>query len=163
MIRPSTPEDLSRILEIFDSARAFMHSHGNPSQWTNGYPDQSAVLGDIASGASYVLYDSESVYGAFSLFTRPDPCYARIFEGAWPNDAPYVTIHRIASDGTHRGVVQEAVNFALRLCPHVRVDTHKNNLPMQKALKAIGFQYCGVILLQKPDDPERLAFQLGAE
>ena len=159
MIRNAAKDDLSRILAIFASARGFMHSHGNPTQWTDGYPDERAVLSDIALGAAHVLYDSEGIYGAFSLFTQPDPCYARIYGGAWPNDAPYVTIHRIASDGTHRGVVQEAVSYALSVCPHVRVDTHKNNLPMQNALQRAGFRYCGVIMLNKPNDPERMAYQ----
>ena len=32
-IRHSIPEDLPRIMEIYDYARRFMAEHGNPNQW----------------------------------------------------------------------------------------------------------------------------------
>ena len=37
-IRRATLQDLDRMLEIYDYARAFMRSTGNPTQWSGGYP-----------------------------------------------------------------------------------------------------------------------------
>ena len=39
----------------------------------------------------------------------------------------------------------------------LRIDTHADNHPMQKALSRLGFAYCGVIYLQSGDS--RMAFQ----
>jgi len=39
----------------------------------------------------------------------------------------------------------------------IKVDTHKDSLSMQKALKKNGFQYCGMIYLT--DGSERIAFE----
>ena len=37
-IRKSTAADLPRLLEIYESARAFMVRSGNPNQWRNVWP-----------------------------------------------------------------------------------------------------------------------------
>ena len=41
--------------------------------------------------------------------------------------------------------------------PNLKIDTHRDNYPMQKSLKKNGFEYCGIIYLA--DGNERLAFQ----
>ncbi|MBQ6947794.1 MAG: N-acetyltransferase [Clostridia bacterium] len=152
MIRPATFEDIPAILRIFDIARSFMRENGNPTQWI-GYPAEEHVRADIAKGACYVL-DDQGVHAVFSLFSDPDPTYKYIEDGAWPNEAPYGTIHRIASDGTRRGVVRQAVDFALQFHSVLRCDTHKDNLPMQRALIGAGFVRCGIIYLENGDPRE---------
>ena len=39
----------------------------------------------------------------------------------------------------------------------IRVDTHRDNLPMQRMLQKNGFIYCGIIYLA--DGKERFAFE----
>ena len=38
-VRRAAAADLPTLLQIFDNARAFMHTHGNPHQW----PDSSSA------------------------------------------------------------------------------------------------------------------------
>ncbi len=153
MIRPATLADIPAILAIFAVARQYMRQTGNLTQWSGGYPDESIVRADIAAGVCYVM-EQEGIHAVFSLFSQPDPTYNYIEDGAWPNEAPYGTIHRIASDGTLRGVVRQAVDFALQFHTVLRCDTHKDNLPMQRALRNAGFVRCGVIYLENGDPRE---------
>ena len=45
--------------------------------------------------------------------------------------------------------------------PSVRIDTHPENIPMQRALKKAGFEYCGEIHLKggAEDGALRIAFE----
>lgn len=89
------------------SAAAYGHlSHGagiyaqtgNPTQWGRSYPSPELIRSDIAQGICRVLSDEAGIHGVFALLDTPEPTYSRI-EGAWRNDAPYLTIHRLAGDG----------------------------------------------------------------
>ena len=57
--------------------------------------------------------------------------------------------------------VQTAVDFCFNECfkmfPSLKIDTHKDNIPMQKVLLRNGFKFCGIIHLENGD--ERLAYQ----
>ena len=154
MIRLATVDDLDSLVEIFEGAKVFMWSVGNLDQWTGGYPAREDLLEDIHKNHLYVMDDGE-IYGAFALVEEPEPTYAYI-DGAWANDGPYLTIHRLAKISGRRGVFKEAVDFAIKKCPCVRVDTHRDNLPMQGAIVNYGFIYRGKIYLKNGD--ERLAY-----
>lgn len=157
MIRHATKNDLPRILEIYDVARQFMRQSGNMTQWVNGYPSEPLLRQDIMNGDLYVMEDEGGVYCVFALVMGDDPTYAEI-EGAWQDTAtPYGTIHRIGSDGTHRGVLHECVNWAARRISHLRVDTHADNHVMQRCILREGFSYCGVIHVA--DGTPRVAFE----
>lgn len=158
-IRHAAPGDIPAIVGIFDRARAFMRSCGNLSQWTGGYPSTSTALTDIDARNCYVgVDDSSTVRFVFTLIFGDDPTYGVIYDGTWIDDSPYATLHRVASDGTMRGVLRRCVDFALRKTSHIRIDTHRDNLPMLKAIAKCGFARCGVILLA--DGSPREAFEL---
>ena len=93
----------------------------------------------------------------FAFITGEDPTYKIIREGEWLNDEFYGTIHRIASNGKQRGILKTACDFCFQLVDNIRIDTHKDNLPMLKALKETGFTQCGVINCR--DGSPRIAFQ----
>lgn len=157
MIRLAKKSEIERLLEIYESAKHFMHTHGNPNQWNMGYPDRETLMSDIDLGHLYVQYDDSGyIYACFALIGGTDPTYERI-DGKWKSDTPYGTIHRIAGDGTRRGVFAECTAFARKMFNHLRVDTHKDNNPMQKAVKRDGFEYAGIIYLA--DGSPRLAFE----
>ncbi len=147
MIRLAKPHEIPRLLEIYDSARAFMRQKGNLVQWQNGYPDAALLQADIAAGNLYVMEDETHIYGCFALIAGDDPTYAKI-DGAWLSDAPYGTIHRIAGDGTRHGIFAECVSYAEKRFDHLRVDTHADNHPMQRAVLREGFSYQGIIYLE---------------
>lgn len=54
LIRKTLPEDVDTILNIFDTARQFMHATGNPTQWNANYPALEDLEPDIQNGNSYV-------------------------------------------------------------------------------------------------------------
>lgn len=51
-----------------------------------------------------------------------------LYGGSWMSDSQYGTIHRVASDGTEKGIFTQIVNFARERFAHLRIDTHEQNL-----------------------------------
>lgn len=156
VIRHAEERDLSRILEIYDAARSYMRRTGNPHQWNGAYPSADVLREDIRKEQLYVMQTEERVEAVFALIIGADPTYSYI-EGSWISDLPYGTIHRIASSGKIRGVLQQAVDFGWKRIPHLRIDTHQDNLVMQKAVRKCGFQECGIIYLL--DGSPRIAYE----
>lgn len=154
-VRPARLEDMARIMEIYDIARRFMRASGNPTQWSNGYPWADLLEDDIAAGHLFAVEDEQQVHGVFAFILGADPTYALIEDGAWHSDAPYGTIHRIASDGTG-GIFSAALEFCRGISAHLRVDTHADNKPMQHLVTKAGFRRCGIIYVE--DGTPRIAF-----
>lgn len=176
-IRKTTLADLSKVTEIFAYAREQMAAAGNP-QWSNGRPSEETIRADIEAGNSYVLVaepgdirgaegvksaenakgaEGPSLVGVFTLILGEEPTYSLIEDGAWLNEDPYGTLHRIASNGKARGVMQAALAFCESVSPNIRVDTHEKNLAMQHILEKNGYVYCGRIYVE--DGTPRRAYQ----
>lgn len=159
MIRRAEITDLPVLFQIAEIARSYMSRSGNPTQWGDGYPDVY-LSKDINAGRLYVLTDGEGkVHAFFAFVLGEDPCYDHI-EGAWLNDEPYGTIHRIASDGELQGVFQQCLTFCRSICPNIRADTHQNNKTMRHLLEKHGFTQCGTVNLDMQEgDTLRVAYQ----
>ena len=161
-IRLATLSDIPRILTVYATARDYMKKNGNPDQWGNLYPSRALLEQDIEGGFLWVIADvdaensSENIVGVFAFFPEGDPIYNNI-EGKWLNDLPHSAIHRVASSGERRGILAECIGFCLESSKNLKIDTHKDNLTMQNALKKQGFVFCGRIFLENKE--ERLAFQ----
>ena len=108
MIRPATEADLPRILQIYASARSFMARSGNPTQWGDRFPLPQWLEEDIRLRRLYAVEADGRLCGCFMLCGGPDPTYA-VIDGSWGKDAPYGVLHRVASDGTQRGIVSACV------------------------------------------------------
>ena len=158
-IRKSKPSDIPRLMDIFAKARSFMASTGNPGQWADDYPGRELLLKDIGSADSYVVQAGKDVIATFVLRAGDDPTYDVIYDGEWPYSGPYATIHRIASDGSRKGILHIAMKFALGKYDSIRIDTHKDNWVMRNAILREGFRYCGIIRCW--NGTERLAYQYG--
>ena len=156
-IRHTCPEDLDTLLSLYSAARRFMAENGNPNQWVNGYPGRELLEKDIASGKSYVCVDGDKIVGTFYFSMGEEPTYRRIDNGKWLNDRPYGVVHRIASAKRTKGVGTFCLQWCFAQCGNIRVDTHRDNVPMQNALKKNGYQPCGINYLENGD--ERIAFQ----
>ncbi|MCQ2449776.1 MAG: N-acetyltransferase [Clostridia bacterium] len=157
-IRPAKIDDLPQILSIYETARRFMRQSGNPTQWGTAYPPQEMLENDIVAQHLYVGVDeNDRPRMVFFFHIGVDPTYLHIENGQWPNDRPYGVIHRIATDGTVHGGLTAAKDFCAQFIDEIRMDTHNNNLVMQKALAKNGFLRCGTIYL-KNGDP-RIAYQ----
>ncbi len=147
---------LTEILNIYERARAFMRQSGNPTQWAGGYPSHTLVETDIQEGYLYVCMEGESILGVFYYRQGEDPTYQKI-DGAWQNDKPYGVIHRIAVGTPGRGVAAFCFAWCFARCNNLKIDTHEDNLPMQRALAKNGFVRCGIIHLANGDP--RIAYQ----
>lgn len=156
-IRKATVGDLSQIMEIYNRAREYMRENGNLEQWNGSYPSADLILDDIERGKCHLCISAGEIYGVFYFAVESDPTYAVIEDGSWLNDAPYGVIHRIAVAKHQRGVASFCFDYALSKCGNVKIDTHQDNIPMQKALAKNGFAKCGVIHLANGDP--RIAFQ----
>lgn len=156
-IRKSTQSDLDILMHLYENARAFMHSHGNPTQWGTTYPEKELLISDINLGCSYVCEDHGKIIATFFYRKGEDSDYNKIYEGDWLNNQPYGVVHRITSDGTIHGTASYCLEWALKQCGNLKIDTHRNNTIMQHMLVKNGFTYCGLVYLE--DGTERLAYQ----
>lgn len=156
-VRNAAPQDLDRIEQIYAFAREFMAKTGNPNQWGKTNPPHEWLVEDIEKKLLYVMEDGSGIHGVFYFYIGKDPTYGVIEDGAWQYDEPYGTIHRIASDGSG-GILRTAVEFCSRLSDHIRIDTHHDNLIMQRAVAKLGFRRSGIIHLA--NGSPRIAYEL---
>ena len=155
-IRRAEQTDLDEIMRIYRCAQDFMIRTGNPNQWARRYPTRALLEADVREGTCFVCTENGTLHGVFVLRFGEEPTY-RAIDGAWPDDAPYVTIHRVASDGEAHGIFPAAVAFCRTLSDVIRVDTHEDNRVMQRRIAAEGFVYCGIIRVA--DGSPRRAYQ----
>ena len=158
-IRKANYHDLQYILNIYQNARQFMSENGNPNQWGNVNPPLSRTEDDLRENNLYVVEDDNDILAVFYYRLGDDPTYKIIYDGSWLNDSGYGVIHRIAVSDKARGkgIAGLCFDFAYSKCKNLKIDTHRDNIPMQRALAKHGFKQCGIIHLANGD--ERIAFQ----
>lgn len=156
-IRKALPDDINIIMQIYENAKKFMRLSGNLNQWNNGYPSVDVISEDISQGNLYIAEENDKICAVFAFIEGPDETYRIIYDGSWPNNENYHVIHRIAVSEQGKGISSLIFNECLKKCNVLRIDTHKDNIPMQKALLKNGFSYCGIIHLLNGD--ERLAYR----
>lgn len=160
-IRKSTEADFERVMEIYRYARKFMVDQGNPRQWGNSnWPPEDLIHQDMLQKKGYVCVHNDRVVGTFFFDVGKDiePTYLTIEDGKWMDDSPYGVVHRLAGDGSVKGIGRFCLEWAYEQCGHLRVDTHGDNKVMQNLLPQLGFHYCGIIYVTVDDDP-RLAYE----
>ena len=160
-IRHAEESDLGRILGIYAHARAFMAAHGNPDQWGRTlWPPEDLVRRDIQERKSYVCVHDGRVVGTFFFLVGegPEPGYRHITQGQWADPSPYGVVHRLAGDGSVKGIGGFCLDWAFGQCGHIRIDTHGDNTVMQNLLRKHGFVQRGIVHVEEDDDP-RLAFE----
>lgn len=139
-----------------------MKEHGNPNQWgPTNWPPEKLIYKDIQGGNSYVcVNDEDRVVGTF-FYTYGDdiePTYRVVEDGLWSLEGPYGVVHRIAGDGSTKGIGSFCINWAFSQCKHLRMDTHNDNIVMQNLLNKLGFKHCGTIYVEEDEYP-RMAFE----
>ena len=157
LIRNTEARDLEAVMEIYASAREFMRDNGNGNQWGNSHPARALIEMDIVNKDSYVVEENGEIVGAFFFKIAEDPTYKVIYGGEWLGGGEYGVIHRIAVKHHGRGIVGFVYSHCFGIINNLRIDTHKDNIPMQRSLEKAGFRYCGIIHLASGD--ERIAFQ----
>ncbi|MDR2979235.1 MAG: GNAT family N-acetyltransferase [Bacteroidales bacterium] len=161
--RPATPGDLSAIMPLIADAQRFLRSMG-VDQWQNGYPSEEIIRQDIERKNGYVLTVAEGIIAFATVIFSEEPTYQIIYEGTWLSDSEYGVIHRMAVADAHKRkrVGESMFRFIEKMAcerqiSSMRIDTHEDNIPMQRLIRKTGYAYCGVIYLA--DGNKRLAFQ----
>ena len=164
-IRLSTLDDIPKILEIIDDAKALLKSL-EIDQWQNGYPNAEQVENDIINKESYVVVNDDKIIGTTMFTTRKEPTYKKVIDGKWivEEAKPYGVIHRLATSAKHRnqGIAQFIFNemhqqLKDKNIQSLKIDTHEKNIGMQSLIKKMRYQYCGIIYTSYGD--KRLAFE----
>mgnify|MGYP003300540922 CR=1 FL=1 len=162
MIRKATYDDVPALMEIFRKARGIMRESGNLHQWNEGYPSEDVVRKDISAGHCFVLtaggrnFDAgpeagEELLATMAFIPGPDPTYAAIYDGCWPDDSPYHVIHRIAVDEPGHDAARRLLDWGFAQTRCIRIDTHRDNVIMHHILQKYGFIRCGIIHLANGD------------
>lgn len=162
-IRKSNEHDVQDIMTLIHQAQSYFKDNGI-DQWQDGYPKAENILDDIQHNGSYVLED-DGIIGTMFCSIEDDPNYASI-DGKWKTEnQAYAVIHRIVVDENRKGqnLARKLLEFAVELCHEndvqsIRIDTHLDNLSMQRFLLKNGFVLCGDIILLQSGAP-RIAFE----
>ncbi len=162
-LRLSNEKDLTEIMSIIDEAKKFLKNN-KVDQWQNGYPNKEVILNDINKNESYVIENNGEVIGTTALSFAGEKNYDKIYEGKWISNGPYAVIHRIAVSKVKglKNIGTEILKKSEELCiangiNNIKIDTHEDNIPMQKLLLKNNYKYCGVIYLE--DGSKRIAFE----
>lgn len=153
-IRLANTSDTNRIFEIYEYARAYMKAQGNPYQWGDDRPEKSLTKDDIKNQRCYVMEDDGHIFACF-VFTIG---FEKEYEAKFPSKVEYGVIHRVASDGSKRGIVELIVDFAKGKVNFLRIDTHEDNKTMQRAIERQNFKRLGIIYLE--DKSARILYEL---
>lgn len=161
--RRAVEADIHSIMEIISEAQAYFKEHGI-NQWQNNYPNLEIIKNDIDNKNGYVLLKDNIVIGTAAVSFDGEKTYDSIYNGKWLSSRKYAVIHRIAIEnsfkgsGLSSGILKNIEKMCLNKDVHsIKVDTHKENISMQKFLQKNGFQYCGTIYLE--DGNPRIAFE----
>ena len=165
-VRKATAKDLPVVLDLIESGRRIMRENGNPHQWGDSHPTVAQIEDDITNGCSYditngcsyLLMEDGRAIATFAFIPGLDATYAVIYDGHWiDTDRTYYVLHRVASAHGQHGIMTSILDYCFTKTGNIRIDTHRDNKPMQGALAKAGFHYCGIIHLL--DGDERLAYQ----
>ena len=167
--RRAQNSDVDKIVQILQDAIAFLKERGS-TQWQSGYPSRETVKEDIKNNCAWVLTVDNEVAGYAAVVIGRDSNYAKI-DGEWNNDVDsYATIHRIAISSKFRGMhltqfflsniisltyAQEIHNF--------RIDTGEKNKIVQHIATSHNFIKRGIIQVDDPINPDRLAYELNIQ
>ena len=159
ILRRATLEDVDAILNIINQAKSYLKSK-NIDQWQNGYPNLESTIKDINDENSYVICDDDKVIATAAVIDDVDPNYEYIENGQWISHYDYICVHRVACLPEYKGngVAGRFLEFAKTLNRQsVRIDTHEENLSMQKMILKHGFNYCGIVYMS--DSAKRFAYE----
>ncbi|MGN0372590.1 MAG: GNAT family N-acetyltransferase, partial [Enterocloster sp.] len=164
--RFATKEDIPQLMIMVEQAKEGFRARGI-SQWQKGEPNAEGLAAAIDRKAVHVLEEAGQPIGMITVVSGPELSY-RTIDGAWLNDEPYCAFHRVCVEESHKG---QGIASRLFACSeeyakkqgftNVRIDTHPDNLSMQRALAKSGFVKCGSLILadgSEKGDP-RLGYQ----
>ena len=156
-------EDIPQVMEIIKDAQLYLKNEGI-DQWQNNYPNPQVIREDIRNGNSYVIKKDNKVVAVAAIIFADDPTYKKIYQGEWLSRGKYGVIHRAAVAENYKGqgiaskFFRETEKMAAEMgIKSIRIDTHQDNLAMQRLIEKENFEYCGIIYTE--DGSRRLAYE----
>lgn len=156
-------EEIPEIMKIIKAAQRYLKAEGI-DQWQNNYPNPETLKKDIEAGNSYIIKKDARIIATAAIIFGEDPTYNLIEEGDWLADGLYGVIHRAAVAPKYKGqgiisiIYRETFKMGASLgAESIRIDTHQDNLAMQRSIEKEGFKYCGIIYTR--DGSKRLAYE----
>ncbi len=167
--RRAQNSDVDKIVQILNDAISFLKESGL-SQWQSGYPNRETVEEDIEKQVAWVLTVDNEVAGYAAVVIGREPTYADI-EGKWENNVDtYATIHRIAVSSKFRGMhlsqffLSNIISLTYAQGIHnFRIDTGEKNKIVQHIATGHNFIKRGIIQVDDPINPDRLAYELNIQ
>lgn len=161
--RQAKISDLDQIMEIIELSKKYL-KETKVDQWQDGYPAKEDLRRDIESGNSYVLTNKDEIVATTVISLDGESTYNSIFNGEWITNEEYIVMHRVAVHNKYKGkgifkeLIKEAESLALNNdIFSIKIDTHRDNVSMQRAVVKNNFKRCGIIYLE--DGSERIAFE----
>jgi len=131
-------------------------------QWNETYPSVENIIADISKSGAYVACLDSTIAAYVFVTGEKEPAYDAL-DGKWLSVQPYLVIHRLAVDISHRGkgiagfIMDSAESMCLEKGLHsIKVDTNHDNSEMLNLLKSRGYAVCGTV--EYPQG-RRLAFE----
>ena len=150
-------------MEIIELSKKYL-KETKVDQWQDGYPAKEDLRRDIESGNSYVLTNKDEIVATTVISLDGESTYNSIFNGEWITNDEYIVMHRVAVHDKYKGkgifkeLIKEAEVLALNKgISSIKIDTHRDNISMQRAVVKNDFKKCGIIYLE--DGSERIAFE----
>ncbi|MCI5839486.1 MAG: GNAT family N-acetyltransferase [Peptoniphilaceae bacterium] len=164
MMRRADLNDLEKIYQIIEETKIIFKNEGI-DQWQNGTPNKESIKENIKDGG-YVYEENGLVLGFCYLQKSEDKNYRNVDGDDFIYD-DYFIIHRFCVDPERRRehiatkFFNEIEEYAkVNNFKSIRLDTHKDNIPMRNFIKKNNFEYRGIIMV---DDvikkAERMAFE----
>jgi GNAT superfamily N-acetyltransferase len=157
LIRPAESNDLGKIAELAKIVREDMIKHGL-NQWVGNYPAYDNFYQDFSANGLFVYLLDDTIIGSVTIFVENEVAYKEVI---WETKKALV-VHRILVDpklqghGYGKDLLNYAINLGIELgFEAIKIDTHPDNIKMQKMLKSLGFQYRGYLA-----SINRLAYEL---
>lgn len=161
--RKSTKADIDDIMKIIKQAQEYFKQNGI-DQWQNNYPNKEVIEKDIENEYGHVLLKDGKIVATVSISFDKEENYNEIYNGKWITNKEYATVHRVAVDNRYKGlglsyeIFKKIEDLCIEKNIHsIKVDTHKDNISMQRMLEKSDFKYCGIIYVE--DKSERIAFE----
>lgn len=156
-------KDISEIMKIIKSAQKYLKKKGI-NQWQNDYPNPKTLAKDIRNNNSYLIRKDKKIVATAAIVFEDDSTYKLIEAGSWLSQGNYGVIHRAAVAEAYKGKGLVSIFFektynlaAEKNIESIRIDTHPDNLAMQRVIEKEGFKYCGIIYA--PDGNQRYAYE----
>lgn len=163
-LRGSIESDMAQFTGMLEDAIALL-AMNNIDQWQNGTISSEILLDAIMHDQAFVWEQRDSTgIAGFCVLDTYDELYENLAEGEWTVPGSYLAIHRVMVSQHLRGRKVTTQMFLdikkmgiVNNVDSLRIDTHPDNIMMQKTLKRNGFVRTG--LLYMPSGSSRYTYE----